>query len=68
MVIQNDDLSKTMESFKKYTANEILKLLKKKNIKTLKKGYIDEPILGDIVVPEIMRGWTVLLKLRAFGS
>ena len=35
MVLQSDDLPKTMESFKKYTANQILKLLKEENVKTL---------------------------------
>ena len=35
MVVQSDDLAKTMESFKKYTANQILKLLKEENVKTL---------------------------------
>ncbi|MFK5976953.1 MAG: transposase [Sulfurovum sp.] len=39
MVIQSDDLPKTMESFKKYTANEILKLLKEKNIQTLLEQF-----------------------------
>ena len=35
MVLQSDDLARTMESFKKYTANQILKLLKEKNVTTL---------------------------------
>ena len=35
MVVQSDDLSKSMESFKKYTANQILKLLKVGNVTTL---------------------------------
>jgi REP element-mobilizing transposase RayT len=35
LVVQSDDLSKTMESFKKFTANEILKLLKQENVHTL---------------------------------
>lgn len=35
MVLQSNDLAKTMESFKKYTANQILKLLKEENVKTL---------------------------------
>jgi REP element-mobilizing transposase RayT len=39
MIIQSDDLSKTMESFKKYTANKILELLKKENIKTLLEQF-----------------------------
>jgi len=39
MVLQSDDLAKTMESFKKYTANEILKLLKEENVKTLLEQF-----------------------------
>ncbi|UFH59972.1 REP-associated tyrosine transposase [Sulfurovum mangrovi] len=35
MVLQSNNLQKTMESFKKFTANEILKLLKKENVSTL---------------------------------
>ena len=35
MVLQSNDLAKTMESFKKYTANQLLKLLKEENVKTL---------------------------------
>ncbi|MEA3433978.1 MAG: transposase [Campylobacterota bacterium] len=35
MVVQSDDISKTMESFKKYTARQLLQLLKKENIRTL---------------------------------
>ena len=39
MVVQSDDLPKTMESFKKYTANQILKLLKAENVKTLLEQF-----------------------------
>jgi REP element-mobilizing transposase RayT len=39
MVLQSDDLAKPMESFKKYTANQILKLLKEGNIKTLLEQF-----------------------------
>ncbi|MDD5359813.1 MAG: transposase [Sulfurovaceae bacterium] len=35
MVVRSNDISKSMESFKKYTANELLKLLQKENIKTI---------------------------------
>ena len=38
-VVQSDDLPKTMESFKKYTANQILKLLKAENVKTLLEQF-----------------------------
>ena len=39
MVLQSDDLAKTMESFKKYTANKVLKLLKEENVKTLLEQF-----------------------------
>ena len=39
MVVQSDDLPKTMESFKKYTANQILKLLKAENVKILLEQF-----------------------------
>jgi len=39
MVVQSDDLQKSMESFKKYTAKEILALLKKENVKTLLEQF-----------------------------
>ena len=39
MVVQSNDLPKTMESFKKYTANQILKLLKEENVKTLLEQF-----------------------------
>lgn len=39
MVLQSNDLRKTMESFKKYTANEILKLLKKENVTILLEQF-----------------------------
>jgi len=39
MVVQSDDLPKTMESFKRYTANQILKLLKEGNVKTLLEQF-----------------------------
>jgi len=39
MVVQSNDLPKTMESFKKYTANQILKLLKAENVKTLLEQF-----------------------------
>ena len=35
MVVQSNDIGKSMESFKKYTANELLKLLQKENVKTI---------------------------------
>ncbi|CAA6799685.1 MAG: Transposase and inactivated derivatives [uncultured Sulfurovum sp.] len=35
MVLRSDDLQKSMESFKKFTAREILKLLKKENATTI---------------------------------
>ena len=35
MVVRSDDLQKSMESFKKFTAVEILKLLHKENVTTL---------------------------------
>ena len=35
LVVQSDDLSKSMESFKKFTAKKILELLKKENIKSI---------------------------------
>ena len=35
MVLRSDDLQKSMESFKKFTAREILKLLKRENAKTI---------------------------------
>ncbi len=35
MVVQSDDLVKTMKSFKQYTAKELLILLKKENAKTI---------------------------------
>ncbi len=39
MVVQSNNLPKTMESFKKFTANEILKLLKKENAKVLLEQF-----------------------------
>jgi REP element-mobilizing transposase RayT len=33
--VQSDDLAKTMESFKKFTAKKILELLKKENVKSI---------------------------------
>ncbi len=35
MVAQSDDLSKSMESFKKYTARQIIDLLKSRNVTTI---------------------------------
>jgi putative transposase len=35
MVVRSNDIGKSMESFKKYTANELLKLLQKENVKTI---------------------------------
>ena len=35
MVLRSDDLQKSMESFKKFTVREILKLLKRENAKTI---------------------------------
>ena len=35
MVVQSDDLERSMKSFKQYTARELLKLLKKENAKTI---------------------------------
>ncbi len=35
MVISSDDLHKTMQSFKQYTAKQLLELLKKENVTTL---------------------------------
>ncbi len=35
MVLSSDDLHKTMQSFKQYTAKQILKLLKQENAKTI---------------------------------
>jgi REP element-mobilizing transposase RayT len=32
MIVQSNDIGKSMESFKKYTANELLKLLQKENV------------------------------------
>ena len=49
MVLRSDDLQKSMESFKKFTAREILKLLQRENAKTIldqlafyKKAYRKE--------------------------
>jgi len=39
MVVQSDDLPKSMESFKKYTAKQILTLLKKENVTTLLEQF-----------------------------
>lgn len=35
MVVQSDDLHKTMQSFKQYTAKQILEMLKKQNVKMI---------------------------------
>ena len=35
LVVQSDDLGKTMESFKKFTAKKILQMLQKNNVKTI---------------------------------
>jgi len=35
LVIQSDDLGKTMESFKKFTAKKILEMLKRENVTTI---------------------------------
>ena len=35
LVVQSDDLGKTMESFKKFTAKKILEMLKRENITTI---------------------------------
>ncbi|MFA6197187.1 MAG: hypothetical protein WC656_11165 [Sulfurimonas sp.] len=35
MVISSDDLHKTMQSFKQYTAKQLLELLKKENVTTI---------------------------------
>ena len=35
LVVQSDDLSKSMENFKKYTARQIIDLLKKRNVSTI---------------------------------
>lgn len=34
MIVQSDDLSKSMESFKKYTARRIIDLLKARNVRS----------------------------------
>jgi len=35
MVVQSDDIEKSMKAFKQYTAKELLSLLKKENVKTI---------------------------------
>jgi REP element-mobilizing transposase RayT len=35
LIVQSDDLSKSMESFKKYTARQIIDLLKMRNVTTI---------------------------------
>ncbi len=35
MVVQSNDIEKTMKSFKQYTAKELLSLLKKENVKNI---------------------------------
>ncbi len=35
MVVQSDDLHKTMQSFKQYTAKQLLDMLKRENVKTI---------------------------------
>jgi REP element-mobilizing transposase RayT len=35
LVLESDDLTKTMESFKKFTAKKILELLKRENVKSI---------------------------------
>jgi len=35
MIVQSDDIEKSMKSFKQFTAKEILNLLKKENVKTI---------------------------------
>ena len=35
MIVSSDDLHKTMQSFKQYTAKQILDMLKKENVKTI---------------------------------
>ncbi len=35
MVVQSDDIEKSMKSFKQYTAKALLELLKKENVKTI---------------------------------
>ncbi len=40
MVVSSDDLEKTMHSFKKYTAKQILDMLKKANVKTILEQLI----------------------------
>ena len=39
MIVQSDDLVKTMKSFKQYTAKELLVLLKKENAKTILEQF-----------------------------
>ncbi len=39
MIVQSGDLPKTMELFKKFTANEILKLLKQEIVQTLLEQF-----------------------------
>ena len=49
MVLSSDDLHKSMQSFKQYTAKQLLELLKKENVTTIleqlafyKKAYHKE--------------------------
>ena len=59
MVVQSDDIDKSIKSFKQYTAKALLELLKKENVKMIldqlqfyqkahqnpvKRGYVDEEI------------------------
>ena len=59
MVVQSDDIDKSIKSFKQYTAKALLELLKKENVKMIldqlqfykkahknpvRRGYVDEEI------------------------
>ena len=53
MIVQSNDIEKTMKSFKQYTAKSLLELLKKENAKTIleqllfyKKHIIKQPIIN----------------------
>ncbi|MDP3301748.1 MAG: transposase [Sulfuricurvum sp.] len=72
MVAQSDDLSKSMESFKKYTARQIIDLLKSRNVTTIldqlafyKKAHKEDreyQLWQEGIAPKLIQSDTMMIE------
>jgi REP element-mobilizing transposase RayT len=72
MVAQSDDLSKSMESFKKYTARQIIDLLKSRNVTTIlnqlafyKKAHKEDrgyQLWQEGIAPKLIQSNTMMIE------